>query len=181
MAAQQATHHKFSAPWGRQLVLITALCGVILFGISGVLLARAPENPPLTYQIGIWLPPALFLLCALFSVRGYALEKNGLVVFRPGWRTRLPLTDVQSVLHQPDAAQGSIRIFGNGGLFGFIGLFRNQKLGRYRAFATDFSHTVVIRMPAKTLVVTPDDPRGFVEQVTRTCRPAGAEKASAQG
>lgn len=175
MAAPQATHHKFSAPWGRQLLLITALCGAILFGISGVLLVRAPENPPLTYQVGIWLPPSLFLLCALFSVRGYELRGNSLVVFRPGWRTRLPLTEVQSVVHQPDATQGSIRIFGNGGLFGFIGLFQNQQLGRYRAFATDFSNSVVIRMPARTLVVTPGDPGAFTELATRIFHPADAD------
>ncbi len=151
-------------------MLITALCGVILFGISGVLLAQAPENPPLMYRLGIWLSPAIFLLCALFSVRGYRLENQCLVVRRPGWRTRVPLLDVESVAHQPEATKGSIRIFGNGGLFGFTGLFRNQKLGRYRAFATDLTHTVVIRMPAKTIVVTPGDPDRFVNEINRICQ-----------
>ena len=175
MTNQQATLQEFSAPWGRQLVLITVLCGFILFGISGALLAQAPEQPPLLYRLSIWLSPAIFLLCALFSVRGYRLEGNSLVVLRPGWRTRLTLRDVQSVLHQPQATEGSIRIFGNGGLFGFIGLFRNQKLGRYRAFATDFTRTVVIRMPAQTIVVTPGDPGEFAEQVNRIAGVAGAD------
>lgn len=165
MTARHPNSREFSAPWGRQLTLITCLCGVILFGISGALLLQAPEDPPLMYRVGIWLSPAIFLLCALFSVRGYRLEEDKLLVYRPGWRTTLPLQDVQSVAHQPEATQGSIRIFGNGGLFGFIGLFRNQQLGRYRAFATDLSRTVVIRLPAQTLVVTPGDPDGFVQQV----------------
>lgn len=163
MTAQPTAPHVFSAPWGRHLVLITSLCGVILIGISAVLLARAPENPPWMYQVGTWMPLAIFALCALFSVRGYSLQDHYLIVHRPGWRTRVNLEDLQSVSHQPDATRGSIRIFGNGGLFGFTGLFRNQKLGRYRAFATDISHTVVIRLPIRTIVVTPDNPQKFVE------------------
>ena len=158
---------KFSAPWSRQLGMVTLLCGVILFGISAILLAKAPPQPPEMYKIGIWIPPAIFLLCALFSVRGYRLQGSQLLVLRPGWRTRISLSGVQSASHDPDATRGSIRIFGNGGLFGYSGLFRNQKLGRYRAFATDFTRTVVIRMPVKTIVVTPDDPERFVRQVNR--------------
>ena len=166
MTAQPSAPQSFSAPWGRQLKLITTLCGFILFGISAALLANAPENPPWTYQVGTWMPPAIFALCALFSVRGYSLQENNLIVHRPGWRTRIPLAELQSVSHQPDATGGSIRIFGNGGLFGFIGLFRNQKLGRYRAFATDLAHTVVIRLPVRTIVVTPGDPQRFVSTLT---------------
>ncbi|MBN8431204.1 hypothetical protein JF535_10110 [Microbulbifer salipaludis] len=166
--------HEFSAPWGRQLTLLTGLCGLILFGISGTMLAQAPESPPLLYQLGIWLCPVIFLLGALFAVRGYRLEGDRLLVLRPGWSTRLSLQGIESAVFQPEATNGSIRIFGNGGLFGFIGLFRNQTLGRYRAFATDFSRTVVLRLPARTIVVTPDDPAGFVTQVNAAFNLAGS-------
>ncbi|MBB5210014.1 PH domain-containing protein [Microbulbifer hydrolyticus] len=162
---------EFSAPWSRQLALITLLCGVIMFGISGALLAKAPEQPPLMYQVGIGLSPAIFLLCALCAVRGYRLQGSDLFVVRPGWRTRVSLAAMESVSHDPEATSGSIRIFGNGGLFGFIGLFRNQKLGRYRAFATDLARTVVIRLPAQTIVVTPNDPKRFVEALQNSQQP----------
>lgn len=165
MTAHPAAPHVFAAPWDRQTLLITSLCGVLLVGISAVLLAKAPENPPWTYQVGIWMPPAIFILCALFSVRGYSLQGNHLIVHRPGWRTRIALEDLQSVTHQPGSTQGSVRIFGNGGLFGFTGLFRNDQLGRYRAFATDISRTVVLRFPVKTIVVTPDNPQQLVDSL----------------
>ncbi len=51
--------------------------------------------------------------------------------------------------------KGSIRTFGNGGLFCFSGRFRNRKLGSYRAFATDPKLAVVLRFPDKIVVVTP--------------------------
>jgi hypothetical protein len=63
--------------------------------------------------------------------------------------------------------QGSIRTFGNGGLFGFIGLFRNKKLGRYRAFATDEKNAVVLRFATHTLVITPEQPQRAVTLLNR--------------
>jgi hypothetical protein len=59
----------------------------------------------------------------------------------------------------------SIRISGNGGLFVFCGLFRNSKLGVYRAFCTDASHAVVLRFPDRTIVVTPAQPEKFVNAI----------------
>jgi hypothetical protein len=36
-------------------------------------------------------------------------------------------------------------------------------LGRYRAYATDASKSVVLKFGDKNIVVTPDDPKAFVE------------------
>ncbi|WOX06037.1 PH domain-containing protein [Microbulbifer pacificus] len=157
---------EFSAPWSRQLTFITLLTSVILLGISTILWLKAPENPPLMYQLSIWMCPGVLLLSALFAVRGYRVQGRNLWVLRPGWKTRIVLNGLKSVSFEPDATKGSIRLFGNGGFFAFSGLFRNQKLGRYRAFATDMSHTVVIQLPARTIVVTPDKPEQFQEALS---------------
>jgi hypothetical protein len=54
---------------------------------------------------------------------------------------------------------------GNGGLFSFTGWYWNKTLGSFRAFATDFRYTVVLKREGSTVVVTPDDPQGFVQAV----------------
>ena len=54
---------------------------------------------------------------------------------------------------------------GVGGLFGFIGRFRNEVLGMYRAYATDSINTVVLDFGGSKVVVTPDDPAGFVAAI----------------
>ncbi len=41
--------------------------------------------------------------------------------------------------------RGSLRLFGNGGMFSITGLYRNRALGNYRAFVTDLKKTVVLR------------------------------------
>ncbi|WGL16733.1 PH domain-containing protein [Microbulbifer bruguierae] len=153
---------RFSAPWGRQLKLITLLVSMVLFGVSALLIAKAPEHPPTMYQIGILIPPLTFILSALFTVRGYELQNDRLRIRRLGWSNRISLQDFSSATYEPEATAGSIRLFGNGGLFSVTGLFRNQKLGRYQAFVTDPAQSVVIRLKTRTLVVTPDRPQQFV-------------------
>ena len=152
----------FSAPWGRQLKMLSGLSCAIMIGVSASLAIMAPQNPPALYQASIWICPAIILLCVLFAVRGYRVQGDSLLVLRPGWHTRIALAGLISVNHQADATKGSIRLFGNGGFFSFTGLFSNHTLGRYRAFATDFANTVVLEFPDRKIVVTPDDPQRFV-------------------
>ncbi len=66
----------------------------------------------------------------------------------------------------PDALRGSIRLFGNGGMFSFTGLFRSPKLGRYRAYVTDPARTVTLRFADRVVVVSPSDPAAFVRDLT---------------
>lgn len=174
MTIQVAPSSEFSAPWNRPLTFITLLTSVILLGIGSILWLKAPQNPPLMYQLSIWMCPGILLLSALFAVRGYRIQGSDLWILRPGWKTRISLNGLKSVSFEPNATKGSIRLFGNGGLFAFTGLFRNQQLGRYRVFATNMSRTVIIQLPARTIVVTPDKPERFVE----TLKPLAEAQAS---
>ncbi len=63
------------------------------------------------------------------------------------------------------------RLCGNGGLFSFTGLCRNQALGSYRAFVTDETRTVVLRFPNRTAVVSPADPGKFAESLAGAASP----------
>jgi hypothetical protein len=60
---------------------------------------------------------------------------------------------------------GSIRVFGNGGLFSFTGLYQNKRLGSYRAYVTDDKRTVVVRLKEKTIVISPEFPDEFVRTI----------------
>ena len=77
------------------------------------------------------------------------------------------LQDLQTAEIDPEAMNRSIRLFGNGGLFCFAGQFRNKKLGRYRAYATDPKLAVILRFTDKVVVVTPGSPDRFVAQLSR--------------
>jgi len=121
--------------------------------------------PPWIGWLLILVPVLSLVVSAAFMVRGYVLTDTALIVKRPGWTSRLDLSRLNSAVVDPDALQGSLRLFGNGGFFSFTGWFRNKKFGVYRAFATDAKKAVVLRFADKTVVITPDDPQKFVAEI----------------
>jgi len=141
----------FRAPWGIKLKLITAALLALFVFVS------ATTGPPVT-----WLLLAAVVCAAIFMVRGYSIVDDKLFVHRLGWSTTFDLAELKAAEFSPGATMGSIRVFGVGGLFGFIGRFRNTMLGPYRAYATDSDHTVVLEFERFKVVVTPDNPIDFV-------------------
>lgn len=157
----------FEAPWGTSLKLLTALSVSILGGVVLIGLFGGPRDS-WPWWLGMVAMPLLVLLgSACFAIRGYVIDDRTLLIRRPGWRVPVDLRELRSVEANPAAMRGSVRVFGNGGLFCFAGRFRNRLLGPYRAFATDPKRAVVLRFPARTVVVTPGDPGRFVEEIRR--------------
>jgi hypothetical protein len=154
----------FGAPWAGQLKLVSALAMALLVAI-GVSLQYTFPRPLLgglpfrLATIAIW---GVLLGSALFTIRGYHLTPSELLVQRLLWATRIPLQDLRAAWADPAAMKGSLRLFGNGGLFAISGLFSNRKLGRYRAFATEPKNSVVLKFAARTVLVTPDAPQDFL-------------------
>jgi hypothetical protein len=102
----------------------------------------------------------------LFVIRSYTIEGNELVIRRLLWTIRLSLAGFQSAEVTPDVMRGSLRLCGNGGLFSITGWYRNRALGNYRAFVTDLKRTVVLRFPARTIVVSPEAQEQFVAEIS---------------
>jgi len=60
---------------------------------------------------------------------------------------------------------GGIRLFGDGGLFGYYGLFRTSKLGKCTWYVTNRRNAVVMIASSKTYIFSPDDVDGFVAAI----------------
>jgi len=125
----------------------------------------------MTLMILILILIAVLAGCAAFMVRGYELSRDVLLIRRVGWKTRIPLEQLISAEADPEAMNRSWRVWGNGGLFAICGLFRNKKLGSYRAYATNPAHAVVLRFSKGTIVVTPTNPAAFATAIQSSCRP----------
>jgi hypothetical protein len=156
---------EFKAPWSaglRRLSIysISILVAVVLAAI----VARQYSPAPVTLA-AIALPILILIAAAACMVKGYVLTNDEIVVKRLGWSTRFDLQGLRSVSGDNEAMQGSLRLFGNGGLLSYSGYFWNRKIGRYRAFATDPSRAVVMRYADRTVVITPDDPQRFIVRV----------------
>lgn len=141
---------RFSAPLGKS-VRITILFATIL--VIAVAFLPIWEIAALLY--------AVYAGCLLYSVQGYAIDGDTLCVNRLLWKTKIPLAGLNSVTVEKGAMKRSLRLFGNGGLFAYVGRFRSNTLGSYKAYVTDLNRTVILKVGEKTMVVSPDDPETF--------------------
>lgn len=156
----------FTAPWGPLLKVTSSLLTVVLLGASMVCLLSLPEHTPSVARwLATGLPPIILLLTIPFVVRGYEVAPGLLVIRRLGWKTRVPLTGLISARLDPEALRGALRLLGNGGGFVFCGLFRSRQLGMFRAYINDPRRSVVLRLPGRVCVVSPENPEAFVKAI----------------
>lgn len=144
----------FRAPWSGLVATIT-LCVILLLALVGTVV-------PSGIGIFVWLMIPVF---AAFAPRGYTLGEDAFRIQFIGRRKEIAYDGLRDVRVTPGVMTGSLRIFGNGGVFGFTGLFRNPKLGRYRAWVTDPALTVVLEYEDRILVLSPEHPHLFAEQL----------------
>lgn len=164
----QKQREDFGAPWSRFVKGCTAIfIGAVV--VFSVLLFVVPLNHVARWTH--WVLLATVLLSLFFSISGYSVRQGKLFIHRIGWATKYDLSTLTGCQVNPHAMMGSIRLFGNGGLFCIIGGYRNAVLGNFRAYTTDPARCVVLRFGARTIVVSPDDPEAFaavIEEAVKT-------------
>ncbi|MGD0134237.1 MAG: PH domain-containing protein [Bryobacteraceae bacterium] len=154
----------FSASYDRTTKIVTT---VVCLGLLAVIFAV--HNIILSC-----LSIFVIILCFAYSPRGYSLAGRSILVQRLAGPARIDLSDVREARKAaPDDFRGCIRLGGSGGLFGYYGLFSTAKLGRCTWYVTDRSHCIVVVTPAKTVLVSPDNPEAFLDTI-RTYAPVSA-------
>lgn len=113
------------------------------------------------------VPISLLVGSIPFAVLGYRLDGDRLLVVRPFWVTEISLYGLRSAEYIPGAMKGSLRTFGNGGMFSITGWYYSKALGKYRTWVTDMNLTVVLRYDDRTLMVSPEDPTRFAAEVAK--------------
>lgn len=116
----------------------------------------------------VLLPVALMVVTLsityFYSPKGYEVDLNDIAVIRKAGKFFISRKDIQSIKAIPDTdLAGSVRTFGNGGLFGYTGYFRNKIHGSTRWFVTQRKNYILITMKlGKKYVLSPDDVDGFL-------------------
>lgn len=159
LRAATARNH-FSAPWSRSVKISTVVAISLIVAMNFLPLLPGATVPMVFVLIVLW---AALLISLFLSVNGFSIKNGQLLVHRLGWATKFDLARLSGFEVNAHAMMGSIRLFGNGGLFCFIGLYRNAVIGRYRAYVTNPANAVVLEFGERKIVVSPDDPQAFVE------------------
>ena len=115
-------------------------------------------------------------LCALivlvsygYSPQGYVVADGEIVVRRLFGGAHIRLETLREVrATTPDDVLGCIRLLGNGGFFGYYGLFQTSRFGRCTWYVTNRAQSVVVVTSNKTALFSPDDVGGFIATVQST-------------
>jgi hypothetical protein len=139
---------------------MTKLVSVVVCAVLVVLAVIAP-----TIVVAI-LGALLLVVSYAYSPRGYAVAERAIVVRRLVGDVRIPLDAVREArAATPDDFRGCLRLWGNGGLFGYYGLFRTSTLGKSTWYVTNRKRAVIVITAAKTFVLSPDDVDGFLAAI----------------
>lgn len=154
---------EFNAPWSDTLRLMS-------LGASAVVLLAAVLA---TVKRQWWIRITAIVVAAGFLAGSWGFAPGGYRVDSGQVTVRRPFSDVgiarQAIrdarpFDDADSA-GMTRTAGNGGLFGYYGEYKSDKLGAHVWYVTDMSKRVVLDTVDGAVVVSPDDPEKFIKAV----------------
>lgn len=164
---------KFSAAFDNTSKILTAvLAPVFLIVPSSILLAlrTQADKSYQGYMVGLCILLALiFIVVYLLSPQHYIVDGKTLQVvtkFKTFNYDLEKLEKAQSVTK--DEMGFLIRIFGNGGLFGYTGFFTSKHFGRMQFWVTDTNKMALLIFAGnKKIVISPKETDSFIKALKK--------------
>ena len=157
----------FTCPWSLGVTLITAIIIIIL--VASTYFIWTDDFP----SSMLWLKYTLIIIfiATIIGGLGYMpirliIENDKIILHRLFGAINIPIKDIIEIKAIENSGTAfSIRVFGSGGLFGYLGKFKNKKLGYYTMYATDINELILIRTARKTYVFSCRNRDEFIESV----------------
>lgn len=156
---------RYQASLGKLVLGTTVLVAVILTVVTVTLLSTIRGLSPAVMTLICVSPLASLGFAFLFRVWGYSVSTHGIRVHRTLFPVTLPLEPPVTIEPMPGLTKGSLRTFGNGGLFGFYGRFWKSGVGSYRAFVTDPAKVILCQTGDRKFALSPDQTDSFIRAV----------------
>ena len=159
---------KFKTSLDKLAKVVTLLITIIFASIIIVQLELFIDSVQSITFFSILILVLIYLIVFLYRPLYYRTTDKFLVIHRFLSDIKINLIDIKSVeLLDKERLNGTIRIFGVGGLFGYWGKFHNSKIGTMIWYATRRNNTVLITtINDKKIVLTPDEAELFVSELT---------------
>lgn len=154
----------------KTFTVITILCAVIIIGAIGLCLYTAIGHPEdaVYYAIVIAIMAFTILYVYLISPKSIELNDTSLIMHKVVGKIIIPLEDIKEIRPYD---QSGLRLFGSGGLFGSIGLFTNNDIGRHYEYVGDFSEAfLVVLNSGNKYVFSCENSDKVIEQVRSNIR-----------
>jgi len=136
--------------------ILTLGVTVVLCIVAFFILTQADGLPFLSVIIPL-LMVALLLGCYAGSIKAVIVTDGTIIVERKIGERVYPMNEITAVQHVTDELDLSLRLFGNGGLFGYMGWFRSGAIGTYQANANRRDARILLTFKdGKQLVLSAD-------------------------
>lgn len=119
--------------------------------------------------IAILILPVIFLFGLLIWNYKVSLNEEELTLHKLITKKKILFSEIEKVERFPKSeAKYMVRAFGNGGLFGYTGLFSHGTHGNMRLYATSANNMVLLFLRnGKKLVISPNEPENFIEALKK--------------
>ena len=147
------------SPWTKGLTIISILGTIVIVALIVYLCYVACTSAKMSYM---WIFAAILTIVLLWAIvvapMGVSVDKDGnITIHLLACRIRIAKEEIIKITPFP-SDRGTIRLLGSGGLFGYMGLFRNAEIGTFSNYSTDLEKShVIYRKNKRPIVVTVAD------------------------
>ncbi|MDR1436620.1 MAG: PH domain-containing protein, partial [Candidatus Symbiothrix sp.] len=94
-------------------------------------------------------------------------DKNSVQIHQIKGGIAIPLEAIKEIRLCDDSdTKASIRKFGSGGAFGYLGKFENEQSGNYQMYVTDASKEVIVKTADNVIVFSCEKPEELIRCVS---------------
>ncbi len=149
----------------KQISFVVVL--IVVIPISTILIQYLRLHDP-RLLIGPIVVVAALGTTALFYVKEYTLDSEGLHIIRPIVNADYPLHRFRSIVPITVKELGfGIRTFASGGFLGYFGKFYYRKWGHMTLYVTDRTKMLLITLDDdRKIIISPDDTPAFMAAFT---------------
>ena len=137
--------------WDRMSNVLTSIVLTGLFGLCAVLIYKEPGFESL---LTLAIVTVILGAAASFTPRGLSVDNDYIVIHKIIGKVVIDKRDITSVKGiDASMLRHSTRLAGTMQVFGYWGIFRNRKLGKYRLYATNLNRLALIETATKKYVI----------------------------
>lgn len=157
----------FRCSWSIGVIAITTITVIIL--IVSLYIIGNKDFP----SSMLWLEYLLIITLAVTILGGLCymptrltIQKDNITLHKFYGSINIPIKDIIEIKTIPSSdIRSSIRLFGSGGMFGYLGIFRNPRFGKYTMYATNLNELILIRTSKNKYIFSCSHHKEFVELV----------------
>lgn len=158
----------FNVHFSKTTKVITAVSLLILIAATGFFLYEIQNGSPISTSIHMILliAPLSILITYLYMPQQYEIQEHHLVIHRKIGNLQIPIQDITNIemIEKYTQLGFVIRLFGSGGLFGWLGIFYSGKYGKFKLYAGAASPLVMITYQDNQKVgISPIEIDAFIE------------------